>query len=96
MGELFPRVGFAVTNLTAASRVMVHFPNKSGTAEQWIKEYKQAVKMTRLCCHRFRAHEVRVWLVSRLFRLAFLCTCLRHSWTRRLWMPGVRWTNRGW
>jgi hypothetical protein len=43
-GESFPRVGFIVTNLTA---------------EQWIKEGKQAVKMTRLSCHRFRANEVR-------------------------------------
>ena len=31
-------------------------------AEQWIKEGKQAVAMTRLSCHRFRANEVRLWL----------------------------------
>ena len=61
-GELFPRVGFIVTNLTAASRAVVRFYNKRGTAEQWIKEGKQAVKMTRLSCHRFRANEVRLWL----------------------------------
>ena len=36
--------------------------NKRGTAEQWIKEGKQAVKMTRLSCHRFRSNEVRLWL----------------------------------
>jgi len=30
--------------------------------EQWIKEGKQAVKMTRLSCHRFPANEVRLWL----------------------------------
>jgi hypothetical protein len=53
-GELFPRVGFIVTTLTAASRAVVRFYNKRGTAEQWIKEGKQAVKMTRLSCHRFR------------------------------------------
>ena len=47
-GELFPRVGFIVTNLTAESRAVVRFYNKRGTAEQWIKEGKQAVKMTRL------------------------------------------------
>jgi hypothetical protein len=29
-GELFPRVGFIVTNLTAASRVVVRFYNKRG------------------------------------------------------------------
>jgi hypothetical protein len=61
-GELFPRVGFIVTNLTAESRAVVRFYNKRGTAEQWIKEGKQAVKMTRLSCHRFHANEVRLWL----------------------------------
>jgi hypothetical protein len=61
-GELFPRVGFIVTNLTASSRAVVRFYNKRGTAEQWIKEGKQAVAMTRLSCHRFRANEVRLWL----------------------------------
>jgi Transposase DDE domain group 1 len=38
------------------------FYNKRGTSEQWIKEGKQAVKMTRLSCHRFRSNEVRLWL----------------------------------
>jgi len=61
-GELFPRVGFIVTNLETDSRAVVRFYNKRGTAEQWIKEGKQAVKMTRLSCHRFRANEVRLWL----------------------------------
>jgi len=50
-----------VTNQAASSRA-VRFYNKRGTAEQWIKEGKQAVAMTRLSCHRFRANEVRVWL----------------------------------
>jgi len=36
--------------------------NKRGTAEQWIKEGKQAVKMTRLSCQRFRSNEVWLWL----------------------------------
>ena len=61
-GELFPRVGFIVTNLTLPSRAVVRFYNKRGTSEQWIKEGKQAVKMTRLSCHRFRSNEVRLWL----------------------------------
>jgi len=61
-GELFPRVGFIVTNLAADNRAVVRFYNKRGTAEQWIKEGKQAVAMTRLSCHRFRANEVRLWL----------------------------------
>jgi hypothetical protein len=61
-GELFPRVGFIVTNLETDSRAVVRFYNKRGTAEQWIKEGKQAVKITRLSCHRFRSNEVRLWL----------------------------------
>jgi len=61
-GELFPRVGFIVANLETDSRAVVRFYNKRGTAEQWIKEGKQAVKMTRLSCHRFRSNEVRLWL----------------------------------
>ena len=36
-GELFPRVGFIVTNLTLANRAVVRFYNKRGTAEQWIQ-----------------------------------------------------------
>jgi len=48
VGELFPRVGFIVTNLSLPSRAVVRFYNKRGTAEQWIKEGKQATHWTRL------------------------------------------------
>ena len=58
-GELFPRVGFIVTTLAADNRAVVRFYNKRGTAEQWVKEGKQAVKMTGLGCHLFRSNEVR-------------------------------------
>jgi hypothetical protein len=78
-GELFPRVGFIVTNLTLPSRAVVRFYNKRGTAEQWIKEGKQAVKMTRLSCHRFRSNEVRLWLTIIAYNLGNLC--------RRLVLP---------
>jgi hypothetical protein len=61
-GELFPRVGFIVTNFQTSSRAVVRFYNKRGTAEQWIKEGKQAVAMTRLSCHRFQSNQVRLWL----------------------------------
>jgi len=39
------------------------------TAEQSIKEGKQAVKMTRLSCHRFRSNEVRLWLTLIAYNL---------------------------
>src|SRR5229473_2735834 len=62
LGELFPRVGFIVTTLTGTNRVVVRFYNQRGTAEQWIKEGKEATHWTRLSCHRFRANEVRLLL----------------------------------
>ncbi len=78
-GELFPRVGFIVTNLTLPSRAIVRFYNKRGTTEQWIKEGKRAVKMTRLSCHKFRSNEVRLWLTIIAYNLGNL-------W-RRLMLP---------
>ena len=71
-GELFRRVGFIVTNLTLPSRAVVRFYNKRWRAEQWIKEGKQAVKMTRLSCHRFRSNEVRLWLTILAYHLGNL------------------------
>lgn len=56
-GELFPRVGFIVTSLIPPSRAIVRFYNRRGTAEQWIKEGKQAPQWRRLSCHRFWANK---------------------------------------
>ena len=78
-GELFPRVGFIVTNMSLPSRSIVRFYNKRGTAEQWIKEGKQATNWTRLSCHRFRANEVRL-------QLSVLAYNLGNLW-RRLVLP---------
>jgi hypothetical protein len=66
-GELFPRVGFIVTNLRWKSSNIVNFYNKRGTAEQWIKEGKYALKWTRLSCHDFADNQVRL----QLFALAY-------------------------
>jgi hypothetical protein len=60
-GELFPRVGSS-SNLETDSRAVARFYNKRETAERWIKEGKQAVKLTRLSCRRFRSNQVRRWL----------------------------------
>ena len=51
-GELYPRVGFIVTNMSRPAERVVAFYNKRGTAEQWIKEGKGAIKWTRLSCAR--------------------------------------------
>ena len=55
-------MGFIVTNLEADNRAVVRFYNRRGTAEQWIRAAKEAVKLTRMSCHRFRANEVRLCL----------------------------------
>ena len=43
-GELYPRVGFVATNLARPHQRVVAFYNQRGTAEQWIKEGKGAIK----------------------------------------------------
>jgi Transposase DDE domain group 1 len=86
VGELFPRVGFIVTNLPLPNRAVVRFYNKRGTAEQWIKEGKQAAHWTRLSCHRFRASEVRLQLSVLAYNLGNLLWAQR----RELMLPIIQ------
>ena len=85
-GELFPRVGFIVTNLTRPAKRVVRFYNQRGTAEQWIKEGKNAIKWTRLCCHDFLDNQLRLQLfvlaynLGNFLRQAVLPRSVRH-WT---------------
>jgi hypothetical protein len=69
-GELYLRVGFIVTNLRRSARRVVAFYNGPGTAEQYIKEGKQAMKWTRLSCTTFRANAVRLQLHGLAYNLA--------------------------
>ena len=68
-GELYPRVGFIVTNLSRPSERVVAFYNQRGTAEQWIKEGKNAIKWTRLSCRKFRHNAVRLQLHALAYNL---------------------------
>jgi len=68
-GELFPRIGFIVTNLSRSAKRVVHFYNQRGTAEQWIKEGKNAIRWTRLSCHDFVDNEVRLLLFVLAYNL---------------------------
>jgi hypothetical protein len=81
-GELFPRLGFIVTNTQLANRKVVHFYNQRGKAKQWIKEGKQAVIMTRLSCPRFRGNDVRLWL-------SILACNLGNLWRRPALPAGI-------
>ena len=78
-GELFPRVGFIVTNLRWKNSNVVKFYNKRGTAEQWIKEGKYALKWTRLSCHDFDDNQVRLQLFCMAYNIG--------NFLRRLALP---------
>jgi hypothetical protein len=78
-GELFPRVGFIVTNLRWKSSNVVRFYNKRGTAEQWIKEGKYALNWTRLSCRDFVDNQVRLQLFALAYNLG--------NFLRRLALP---------
>src|SRR5919205_963097 len=68
-GELYPRVGFVVTNMTRPAERVVAFYNRRGTAEQHIKEGKGAIAWTRLSCRRFAANAVRLQLHALAYNL---------------------------
>jgi hypothetical protein len=68
-GELFPRVGFIVTNLKWRTKRVVRFYNARGAAEQWIKEGKNAVKWTKLSCRQFKDNEARLQLFALAYNL---------------------------
>ena len=78
-GELFPRVGFIVTNRSARAPGVVHFYNGRGRAEQWIKEGKYALNWTRLSCQRFIPNQVRLGLFVLAYNLG--------NFLRRLVLP---------
>ena len=79
-GELYPRVGFIVTNLRRSAGRVIAFYNGRGRAEQWIKEGEHAVKWTRLSCTTFRANAVRLQLHALAYNLA--------NFLRTLALPG--------
>jgi hypothetical protein len=69
-GELYPRVGFIVTNLKRPPERIVKFYNGRGTAERWIKEGKLALRWTRLSCRGFQDNAVRLQLFALAYNLA--------------------------
>jgi hypothetical protein len=68
-GELFPRIGFIVTNMSSKPKNVTRFYNKRGNCEQWIKEGKYALSWTRLSCTRFTSNQVRLGLFVLAYNL---------------------------
>ena len=77
--ELFPRIGFIVTNLGGGAARVTRFYNGRGTAEQCIKEGKLALNWTRLSCHDFVDNQVRLQLFALAYNLG--------NFLRRLALP---------
>jgi hypothetical protein len=84
-GELYPRVGFIVTNLSRPAERVVGFYNQRGTCEQWIKEGKNALKWTRLSCCSFAANAVRLQLHALAYNLANFMRTLALPETVKHW-----------
>jgi hypothetical protein len=84
-GELYPRVGFVVTNLARTAERIIVFYNQRGTAEQWIKEGKGAIKWTRLSCRTFAANAVRLQLHALAYNLGNFMRTLAMLKTAELW-----------
>jgi hypothetical protein len=83
-GRKLPRVGFIVTKLGRPAKRVVRSYNQRGTAEQWIKEGKNAVNWTRLSCHDVVDNQVRLHLfvlaynMGNFLRQAVLPRAVRH------------------
>jgi hypothetical protein len=84
-GELYPRVGFIVTNLPRSAEGVVAFYNQRGTCEQYIKEGKNAIKWTRLSCRSFAANAVRLQLHALAYNLANFMRTLAMPKTAEPW-----------
>jgi len=67
--ELFPRIGFIVTNMSSSPEAVVHFYNRRGTCEQNIKEGKLALTWTRLSCTKYVSNQVRLALFVLAYNL---------------------------
>jgi Transposase DDE domain group 1 len=74
-----------VTNLVRPAERAVAFYNQRGTAEQWIKEGKGAIKWTRLSCRSFAANAVRLQLHSLAYNLGNFMRTLAMPKTAEPW-----------
>jgi len=84
-GELYPRVGFIITNLARPADRVVTFYNQRGTCEQYIKEGKNAIKWTRLSCRTFAANAVRLQLHVLAYNLGNFMRTLAMPKAAELW-----------
>ena len=90
-GELYPQIGYIVTNLARSAEGIVAFYNRRGTCEQYIKEGKNAIKWTRLSCRTFAANAVRLQLHVLAYNLGnFMRTLAMPKTVERWSMTSLR------
>jgi hypothetical protein len=83
--ELYPRVGFVVTNLARSAEGIVAFYNQRGTCEQYIKEGKNVIKWTRLSCRTFATNAVRLQLHALAYNIGNFIRTLAMPKTTETW-----------
>jgi hypothetical protein len=90
-GELYPRVGFTGTSLAQRAERVVVIHNQRGTAEQWMKEGKGAIKWTRFSCRSFAANKVRLQLHARAYNVGyFMRTLAMPKAAEPWWLTSLR------
>jgi hypothetical protein len=62
MGELFPRVGFIVTNSYLEAHKVITIYNGRAEIENRIKEGKNTLRWDKTSCHRFAANQARLFV----------------------------------
>ncbi len=76
-----------MTNLSRAVERATRFYEGRGTAEQYIKEGKNAINWTRLSCHGFRNNEVRLQLHALAYDLGNFLRTLALPEAVKHWSP---------
>jgi len=68
-GELFPRIGFIVTNSKLPAGKVVNVYNGRGDVENRIKEGKNTLRWDKTSCHRFAANQARLLMGALAYNL---------------------------
>jgi hypothetical protein len=71
-GELFPRVGFIVTNSRLSSKEVIKIYNGRANVENRIKEGKNTLRWDKTGCHKFDANQARLKLGLLAYNLLHL------------------------
>jgi Transposase DDE domain group 1 len=72
VGELFPRIGFSVTNSRLPAARVVKIYKGRGDVENRIKEGKNTLRWDKTSCHRFAANRARLLMGVLAYNLLHL------------------------